>query len=163
MKRAICGLLAITGLAGCGFTSSPAQGLTFAAPRGWQASPGIMGFMQFWKPPSGPNEMLMLIKSPKPLRMSDVLLNRHMEIQEERVLERHAIRICGGRPADYVKAEGSQTSAAGGAQRSAEYIQLVGANVNGSAYFAIYVYPKNAIPDAQALAALRELCPVAAR
>ena len=34
-------------------TSSPADNLTFKAPAGWQASPGIMGFMQFWKAPGG--------------------------------------------------------------------------------------------------------------
>ena len=39
----------------------------FKAPPGWQASPGIMGFMQFWRPPDNDNEVLMLFKSPKPI------------------------------------------------------------------------------------------------
>ncbi|MBV8655075.1 MAG: hypothetical protein JO160_03450, partial [Candidatus Eremiobacteraeota bacterium] len=65
--RVLSALACAVILAGCGLTSSPAEGLTFSPPAGWQSSPGIMGFMQFWRSPTNSEEVLMLFRSPKAL------------------------------------------------------------------------------------------------
>ena len=48
-------------------TASPSR-----RPPAGSSSPGIMGFMQFWRPPSNEREVLMLFKSPTPLETHDV-------------------------------------------------------------------------------------------
>ena len=49
---------------GAAFHTSPADGLTFHAPNDWKPSPGILGYMQFWRSPTERREVLMLFKSP---------------------------------------------------------------------------------------------------
>src|SRR5580700_8390627 len=93
---------------GCAFSASPADGLTFQAPPGWQSSPGIMGFMQFWRPPSSDREVLMLFKSPKPLATNEVFSNAQMQdsLKDVQIQSRRTIQICGNQPAAYVQARG---------------------------------------------------------
>jgi hypothetical protein len=142
-------------LAGCGFRSSPADALTFQAPSGWQSSPGIMGFMQFWRPPADDQQILMLFKSPKPLSTNDVLSNTGVNstLKGATVEQRQDITICGRQPATYYVARG--TSSRGGAE---DRVEMVVTNVAGASYFAMYVRPVTTPPNQMAQAALRELC-----
>ena len=94
-------ILALLALAGCSLAASPADGLTFKPPAGWSSSPGIMGFMQFWRPSSTEREVLMLFKSPTPLKPTDVFKNSQVNGSLSNVaIERQtAITICGKQPA----------------------------------------------------------------
>jgi len=154
LRSGIVALLALLA-AGCSLNASPADGLQFKAPPQWQSSPGIMGFMQFWRPPSSEREVLMLFKSPKPLKPSDVFTNSQVnDALKDVVIERRsAILICGRQPATYIEARGS--SSHGGDER----VQMVLTSAAGSSYLALYVRPIAALPNPAAAAALRELCP----
>src|SRR5580704_17965331 len=112
-KSGIVALFAFA-LGGCSMTASPADGLAFQAPSGWQSSPGIMGFMQFWRAPSDDREVLMLFKSPKALVAGDVFSSANMQgtLKNVTVQRRRATKICGDQPAVYLQARGS--SAKGG-------------------------------------------------
>lgn len=143
-------LALVLAASGCGFTSSPADNLTFTAPAGWQSSPGIMGFMQFWKAPNGNKEMLMLFKSPKPLQVRDVFNNANM--REAKVQAQKPITICGSQPAEYYKAQGTSS------QGNDSNVEMVMTDAAGTTYLAMYIYPVGAAPNAQAATALRALC-----
>lgn len=139
---------------GCGFGSSPAEGLRFSAPPGWRSSPGIMGLMQFWRSPTNDQEVLMLFRSPKPLPAGDIFSNSQMQetLKDVVVTRRSRIKICGNQPATAIEARGS--SAKGGD----EYVEMVMTAARGTSYFAMYVRPITSMPNPQAVAALRELC-----
>jgi len=153
MRRVIPALIALL-LAGCGLTSSPADGLTFTAPSGWQPSPGILGFMQFWKPPSGNDEILMLFKSPKQIDTKEAFSNA--KLNDSHIDEQRDIKICGNQDAVYVKGE-AKSSVNSAPSRESD-MQMVMSNVSGTSYFAMYIYPVHARPNAEAVSALRELC-----
>ena len=140
--------------AGCALNASPADGLQFQAPPGWRPSPGIMGFMQFWRPPASDDQVLMLFKSPKPLQARDVFSDARLNdtLKNASIERQQSIEICGHQPATYLEARGS--SAKGGDDR----IELVMTNVAGATYFAMYARPLEAPPNPMAVAALRELC-----
>jgi hypothetical protein len=141
-------------LAGCGLSASPADGLSFHAPAGWRSSPGIMGFMQFWRPPVDDREVLMLIKSPRPLKSSDIFSDARMNdtLKGATVERRQEILICNRQPAMYFEARG--TSSQGGDAR----VEAVMTNMSGGTYFAMYIRPIAAAPNPTAQASLRELC-----
>lgn len=141
--------------AGCAFHSSPADALTFTAPGGWTASPGILGFMQFWRPRENDGEFLMLFRSPQKLQSTDVFSNeRYNEnLKGATMLARQSIRICGSQPATYVQARRYAERGGG-----IDLIELVMADVNGSTYFATYERPATLPPNPAAQASLRELC-----
>jgi hypothetical protein len=141
-------------VAGCSFGASPADGLAFRPPPGWRSSPGIMGFMQFWRPPSSDREVLMLFKSPRPIATKDFFNSEGVRdslknISEE---ERSQITICNNQPALYIKARG--TSSRGGD----ESVEMIGTNAGGNSYFAMYVRPLGAAPNRFAETALRQVC-----
>ena len=154
MKRSASIVLASLLLAGCGLTNSPADGLTFTAPPGWHASPGIMGFMQFWTSPSPSDEVLMLFRSPKELDRSQVFESG--KLKDAKIDRQTEIQICGNQPATYIK--GTAESSTNNQPSTPHNIEVTTTNANGTTYFAMYVYPLNARPDAQAESALHELC-----
>jgi len=152
-KRAVAALAAVV-VSGCGVTSSPADGLRFSAPAGWQASPGIMGFMQFWKPPGREDEVLMLFKSPKPLKPSEVFSGNDLQgtVKNVTVKQSSSIRICDNQPALLMQAEGKSS------RGEDDLVDMVMTNAAATTYFALYVRPVAGQSDPSALAALRELC-----
>jgi hypothetical protein len=141
-------------LAGCGFQSSPAQGLNFTAPAGWKASPGVLGFMQFWRAPVNDGEFLMLFRSPKKLTADDIFSNGRMKdtLQDASIVRKEPITICSNQPATYVEARGSSEKG------RADRVDLVLSDVGGTSYIAMYVRPLVAPPNPMAMASLRELC-----
>jgi len=110
--------------------------------------------MQFWRTPDE-REALILFKSPKPITANDVFANDRMKdtLQGIQIEQRHAIQICGGQPATYVRGRGSSR------KRGDEDVEMVITTVNGTSYFALYRRPFGARPTFAAQAALRELCP----
>jgi hypothetical protein len=154
MKGSAALVLAAALLAGCGLTNSPADGLTFVAPSGWQASPGIMGFAQFWKPNSNSDEVLMLFRSPRQLDREQIFSSG--KIQDAQIEQQHQITICGNQQALYLR--GTAESSEDNHPSKPHHIELTTTNANGATYFAMYVYPLNGHPNAQAESALRELC-----
>jgi hypothetical protein len=144
----------VLALTGCGFQSSPAQGLNFTAPPGWKASPGVLGFMQFWRAPVSNGEFLMLFRSPKHLTADDIFSDRGMKdtLQDASIVRKERIAICGGQPATYVEARGSSEKG------RTDRVDLVLSDVSGSSYIAMYVRPLVAPPNPLAMASLRELC-----
>lgn len=158
MKRSVALVLSsvacAVAFAGCGLTSSPADGLTFAAPPGWAASPGIMGFAQVWTSRSNSDEVLMLFRSPKQLDRQEVFDNA--KLKDARIQQQSDITICGNQPATYVK--GSAWSQVNNQERKPHTLEMLMSNAGGNTYLAMYVYPQNGRPNAQAESALRELC-----
>jgi len=157
MSRSISVALAFAVLltaGGCGFTSSPADNITFKPPAGWQASPGIMGFMQLWKAPGGRDEVLMLFRSPKQIATSDVMSTANLK--DARIETRQDVTICGNQAAQFIKAQGTATSV--GSKSDSSNIEMMMSNTGGATYMAMYVYPVGGSPNAEATAAIRELC-----
>ena len=151
----ISGALSVLALTGCGLTASPADGLTFTAPAGWQSSPGILGFMQFWHPASNDDEVLMLFKSPKPISTNEIF--QKANISDMRVSHEQKITICGAQPALYLEGEATSSSVNNNPSKPHD-MQMVMTNAAGSTYFAMYVYPVSVRPNAEAVASLRQLC-----
>ncbi len=156
ISRAGAAILVAFTAAGCAFNASPADGLRFQAPPGWQSSPGIMGFMQFWKPPVGRHEALILFKSPKPINPSDVTAQPGVDdsLKNTTIQRRESIVICGRQPAIYMQARG--TSSRGGDESR---VEMVMTTIGGATYFALYARPMGVPANPIAEAALRELCP----
>ena len=154
LRAALVALFAVTA-GGCGLQASPADGLRFAAPNGWRPSPGILGFMQFWRPPTDDREVLMLFKSPRPMKTNDIFSNSNLQdtMKDVTIVTQQTIKICGARPAKYVQARGSSS------QGGPIDIETVATIIGGASYFAVYVRPIAVPPNPLALAALREVCP----
>jgi hypothetical protein len=112
-----------------------------------------MGFMQFWRPPSNDREVLMLFKSPTPLKPSDVFNNSQVNssLRNIAIERKTAITICGKQPAALFVAHGTSR---GGNER----VEMVLTNAVGSSYLAMYVRPVQGPSNPSAEAALTELC-----
>ncbi|HLY01800.1 MAG TPA: hypothetical protein VKR56_04805 [Candidatus Cybelea sp.] len=149
-------MLAVT-VGGCALQASPVDGLRFAAPPGWRPSPGILGFMQFWRPPTEDQEVLMLFKSPRPMQTNEIFSKSNLQdtMHDVTIVSQRTIKICGAQPAKYVQARGSSSE---GRQTDIETVATI---IKGSSYFAVYVRPIAVPPNPMALAALREVCPKA--
>jgi len=154
VRVAVAGAVCALALAACALNASPAQRLRFQPPSGWQPSPGIMGFMQFWRSP-GDREALILFKSPTQLTANDVFSNDRMKdtLQDMQIEQRHAIQICGNQPATYVRGRGTSP------KRGDETVEMVFTTIKGASYFALYTRPIGSSPTFAAQVALRELCP----
>lgn len=155
LSSAVCAVL----LSGCGLTSSPAEGLTFAAPSGWQSSPGIMGFAQFWTPGSNSDEVLMLFRSPKQLDTSKPIDSKIWEsgkLKNTKIEDQRRITICGNQPATFFR--GNAESSNGNSPDKPHNLEMAMTNAGGATYFAMYVYPMNRHPNVQAESALHQLC-----
>jgi hypothetical protein len=152
-----CLALCVAGvlLSACGFTSSPAEGLQFQPPAGWKSSPGIMGFMQFWRPPVDDGEMLMLVKSPKPLQAKDVFSNNQMQgtLKDVTIQDVRTIQICGNQSATLLQAQGTSSS-----RQGKDQVEMIMSSTGGSTYLAMYVRPVETAANPQASAAVRQLC-----
>ena len=145
-------LVAACALASCGgLTKSPADGLTFAAPHGWRSSPGIMGMAQFWV---GPNDqMLMLFKTPRDWTESEAFTSADMK--DVHIELQRSISICdGSRQATYIKAVATSKRT-----NDDSNDEMMIAKAPDSTYVALYAYPIGVVPQAEAEAALHELCP----
>jgi hypothetical protein len=142
-------------LSACGFTKSPAEGLQFQPPAGWKSSPGIMGFMQFWRPPADDGEMLMLVKSPKPMDAKEVFSNSQMHgtLRDVTIQDLRTIQICGNQSATLLQAQGTSSS-----RQGKDQVEMIMTNAGGSSYFAMYVRPLGTAANPEASAAVRELC-----
>ncbi|MFZ0574650.1 MAG: hypothetical protein WA304_13285 [Candidatus Cybelea sp.] len=154
LRVALVAMLAVT-VGGCALQARPADGLRFEAPAGWRASPGILGYMQFWRPPNNDREVLLLFKSPRPMQTNEIFSKSNLQdtMKDVTIVGQQTIKICGTQPAKYVQARGS--SSEGGPID----IETVATIIGGSSYFAVYVRPIVVRPNPIALAALREVCP----
>ena len=154
LRVALVAMLAVT-VGGCALQASPADGLRFEAPAGWRASPGILGYMQFWRPPNNDREVLLLFKSPRPMQTNDIFSNSNLQdtMKDVTIVTQQTIKICGTQPAKYVRARGSSS------QGGPIDIETVATIIGGSSYFAVYVRPIVVRPNPIALASLREVCP----
>lgn len=150
LGSAVCAVL----LSACGLTSSPVEGLTFTAPSGWQSSPGIMGFAQLWTPSSNSDEVLMLFRSPRQIDRDQLF--QAGKLKNAKIESQSQIKICGNQPATFFK--GTADASTDNRSSKPHNLEVTTSNANGTTYFAMYVYPLNRQPNAQAETALRELC-----
>lgn len=150
---AYCCLAALT-LAACSLRASPTEGLRFQAPAGWRASPGILGFVQFWRPPSGTREALMLLRSPRSLSQSDVYSSANMQgaFKSVTVLHKRPAKICGNQSALFVQGIAISRN------DTESNVDMVITDVRGTSYMAMYLRPTDVPANPQAEAALHELC-----
>ena len=142
-------------LTGCGLVKSPADGLTFAAPYGWQPSTPVGDVARAWISPSGPSESMTLFRFPKELDLNDAAADENFN--NTHFSSKQRITICGNQPATYLI--GTRTSPDTGTVLN---VRAVVTNTNGATYRAIYFYPPTTLPNGEALAALRQLCPAKA-
>ena len=113
-----------------------------------------MGLMQFWRPPSNDREVLMLIRSPRPIGTQDFFHSDAVKssLHDVSVEQQQTITICKNQKATFVRARGS--SSRGGD----ESVEMIATNAGSNSYFAMYIRPLGAAPTAAAQAALREVC-----
>lgn len=147
-------MLLVLSSAACGLRSSPADGLRFQPPAGWNPSPGILGFMQFWRSPGNDREFLILFRSPRPMQTKEMFSSQGMQdsMKDVTVLREQSIKICGNQPATFVLARGDS------ARSGPTDIESIATNIGGASYFATYIRPVSAPPNPEAMASLRELC-----
>jgi hypothetical protein len=155
MKRivSIAAAVAAALTSGCGLTASPADNITFTAPKDWSSSPGIAGFAQFWR--SGrKGEALILFRSPKPITASDVLQSAN--VHDVQIQSRKDITICDGQEAQQILIRAKDD-----AKDDPHVVDAttVMSTTGGVTYFAVYVHRIEMPANADAAAAVRELCP----
>lgn len=114
----------------------------------------MLGYMQFWRPPSHVREALMLFKSPKTLTADDLYSDANMQgaFKSVTVLRKQKIQICGNQPA--LSVQGIAISR----NDTESKVEMAMATVRGTSYLAMYVRPIDVPANPQAEAALRELC-----
>jgi hypothetical protein len=113
-----------------------------------------MGFMQFWRPASNSEEVLMLFRSPKQLTTADVFDNA--KLKDTKVERKEQIHICGNQPAMYFKGEAESSTDSGPSKP--HNVEMTMTNAGGATYFALYVYPLKSEANADAETALHQLC-----
>lgn len=152
MKRALAAsLLAFAALSGCG---SVTAGVDFKAPAGWNATPSILGRMQFWtkkSPDNKQDEMLLLIRgSNTNIDLKSIPQAGVGAITTEK---QTTIAICGNRKAQFLSGTGS------GHSGQKQTMEMVSATVGQEGYLAMYIRPQSAPADPAAETAIRSLCP----
>ena len=164
LRIAVAAAFAVATLTACGLTKSPAEGLTFKAPDGWQGTPGIMGRFQLWTARSGTEttgQVLMLMKLPvdtnlkgdfDPSNLNDV--NGSASLRNAKVLAKRTMTLCNSQQSIFMKMRGQSKN-----QKTEEQIEAVVSNAPDGTYMAMYMFPIGAAPDPAAEAAIYELCP----
>ncbi len=155
LVRLACVAVLALAPAACAFHVSPADGLRFEPPAGWNASPGILGVMQFWRAPADDREVLILFKSPREVKSSDIFSSENLRdsLRDVKIVRRQSILICGAQPATYARGVGSSSR---GGRTS---VDLLITDSGGTTYLALYTRPVAVQANPMALAALREVCP----
>ncbi|MHB8148422.1 MAG: hypothetical protein ACYDGM_14330 [Vulcanimicrobiaceae bacterium] len=153
-RGALCTLGLVAILAGCsGLTKSPTQGLVFTAPAGFASKASMLGVMQVWTADDD-NQVLMLLRLPTSINMSDALKNANLK--DSKILARRTITICGKQPATYMEVTGTRIEAGGRSHDDrADIVYVRGAS---DTMFSLYAYPRATKPNPAAQAALRGLC-----
>jgi hypothetical protein len=156
--------LAVVFLSACsGLMKSPAEGLTFQAPAGWQGTPGIMGRFQLWTAGDGKaKQVLLLMKlpgdvklDPASFKLNDVQAANPENLRDMTIVDRRRMTLCGGQESLYFKMHGKS-----GSSRTPETIETVLSRSSPDATFmSTYGYPDGSMPDKEAEAAIYELCP----
>ena len=106
--------------------------------------------MQFWKAP-GNDEVLMLFKSPKPLKTTEIFTSADLQGRRRSKPKSRSRSAATNRRSFSKRKEPSK----GGHDSN---IEMVMTNAGGATYMAMYVYPLGAQTNADAETALRELC-----
>lgn len=161
VAAAIGGLALLTA---CGLTKSPADDITFSAPASWHGTPGIMGRFQLWTGGTDSKEVLMLMKLPQDAKI-DKSFNASdfkdaagtVPVKNATMEEQRDMTICGNQPAMFMKMRGVSTN--NGDKKTDEMIEAVVSKVSDGTFMAMHMYPVGSVPDAQAEAAIYELCP----
>jgi hypothetical protein len=139
---------------GCGLTASPADNIDFAAPKGWTSSPGIAGFMQFWRSPRD-GEVLMLFRSPKPVATQDIF--KSADVKDVQIESEKSIQICDGQqPAQQFTLRAKSES---NNETHDVNATTVMSTTGGATYFAVYVHRVETPANTDAVAATHDLCP----
>jgi hypothetical protein len=147
-SRSLAAALAVVSLAGCGLLKSPADGLTFHAPDGWRGTPGFLGRVQTWTHVSGSGVSMLILTSVPGLTAHRVAGRP----ASGTTIEQREMVLCGSQSSFFRKS--NITS------HDRHFIsETVVTSAPGSGYVAIYMYPAGSAPDAQAEAAIYELCP----
>ncbi len=152
--------LATVLLVACGgLTQSPADGLNFRAPEGWQSTPGIMGRFQLWSNGDGKDkQVLILMKLPPGTKFDKSFdLNEvdgpNAGIEGARIVSRREMTLCGNQASLAVTMRGESSR-----EKVEENVTTVFSKTDDATYMTTYVYPVGASPNARAEAAIYELC-----
>jgi len=149
-------------LAGCGLTTSPADGLNFHAPSGWQGTPGVMGRFQMWVSGGSKEQkqIVMLMKLPADVKLSlaDFKANQSAgqpgAMKDATVLQQRKMTLCSNQDSLYVKMQGKSST-----NDNQELVEAVITKAPDATYYAMYAYPLATSPDTAAQAAIFEICP----
>jgi hypothetical protein len=153
------GSLALLALTACGLTKSPAEGLNFKPPDGWQGTPGVMGRFQLWT--ANDKQMLMLLKLPADMKLTTSFdlndfqdVNGPAALKDSKVLARRNMTMCGNQQSMFLKMQGKSTR-----QNTEETIEVVLSKAADGTFMAMYMRPLGSAADPAAEAAIYELCP----
>jgi hypothetical protein len=158
----VAAAFAVASLTACGLTKSPADGLTFKAPDGWTATPGVMGRFQLWTSGGGDSaHVLMLLKLPADTKLnSSFSVNDFKDVdgpaslKDGRVLAQRTMTLCGSQRSMFVKMQGQTKN-----QKAEELVEAVLSKAADGTYMAMYMHPIAVAPNPAAEAAIYELCP----
>jgi hypothetical protein len=154
-------MLATILLVGCGgLMKSPADGLTFRAPDGWQTTPGIMGRFQLWMTGEDKDKQVLVLLKLPPQAKIDKSFNLDLVngpnsggVKDVQVVSRRQMTLCGNQPSLYLMMRGESSR-----NKIEENLEAVFSKATDSTYMAMYVYPVGTAPNARAEAAISELC-----
>ena len=145
-------LVGAAGMTACSeLSKDPAEGLNFRPPAGWTADIRLLGTDVFASPKR--SEFIALSTMPPGPDLEQRLLNG-ATYRNPRGIDQSDITICGDKDAQYTKAVVYFISA--GRDMNLEMVTL---ERQDEVLDADYIYPIGATPDANAQAAIRELCP----
>jgi len=147
--RALLSLALLCLAAGCSF-KSPAEGLDFQAPAGWNSTPSMFGF-QMWMKPNKDGEILMLINH-KGKMTKDFDLQTVPGTSKGEITSRKDVRICSNQPAKLYVMTGTTNN------KPATTELVITTYGDDNNYMAMYTRPKDLSADPQAEAAIRMLC-----
>ena len=140
------GIACAVTLASC---SSPTQSINFQAPSGWSGTPSFFGF-QAWTSPDK-KQVLLLARLPVSANMNTAMQQSNFQSMQTTAQKR--IKICGNQPAVEITGRGENRG-----NQTEQEMEMIFTSYSNATYLSIYSRDVGEPVNAQAEAALTELC-----
>ena len=149
--RYVLAFAALSLLAACG---SATDSLTFQAPPSYHEKGSVGPFMKIWE--GAPHNAIIVMSLPVQIDLDKAMSQAQLKNAE--VEKRENLTICNGQRAVYALMRGEANTGDQSSSEPAE-IQFVATDVNGKTVMAMYARPLKSPADAEASAAIKNLCP----
>ncbi|MDE2482930.1 MAG: hypothetical protein KGN02_12175 [bacterium] len=159
INRLVLAGAALVALAACG---SATDSITFKAPANYTPKAQIGPFMQVWTT-ADKHSALILMQLPTKVSLDDIMSQTN--VKDAQVKVKRTLTICNNQPAIYAEMTGTTGgmvnvgTSDGDTKTTQGDVDVLGTNVNGHTYMAMYVREKNAASDPAAVAAIHDICP----